>query len=284
MMLWIAGGQGMLGSSLQVLCQEKRVAYVATTHQEVDIENKDAVLEYAKQVQPSHIINCVAYTDVDGAEEHLKKALAVNAEGAYHLALAARAVCARLIHLSTDYVFDGQKMNSYLETDPCSPINGYGMSKWQGEQQVLKAYPEACVIRTSWLFGGKGKNLISSLLKWMQEKPHIQVVANQRGSPTFCRDLGEAILELLECKGVIHFANQGAVSRYQMALDIWELLKRKNAPLLCKHIEPVQSDQFPTPAKRPAYSVLDTGKYKHITGKEPRSWKEAMENYVNELA
>jgi dTDP-4-dehydrorhamnose reductase len=283
MKLWVTGGQGMLGKTLQQLCGQKGFACIATSHSEADLTNPSVLLQIAKQIQPTHIINCAAYTDVDGAEKNEERAFAVNASGARNLALAALEVGAKLIQISTDYVFDGFAATPYREEDLSSPINVYGRSKWEGEKQVLDAYPKACIIRTSWLFGSQGKNFISSVHNWLQEKEKIQVVADQSGRPTFVKDLALAVLDLLDAEGIIHFANAGPVSRYQLALDIREEMLKSGKPVRCSQIEPVASQQFPTPAKRPSYSVLATEKFTQITGKQPRPWKEAIGEYFEHV-
>lgn len=283
MKLWVTGGQGMLGKTLQQLCGQKGISCIATSHREADLTNPSVLLQLVERIQPTHIINCAAYTDVDGAENNEEKAFAVNASGARNLALAALKIGAKLIQISTDYVFDGFATKPYQEEDLTSPINVYGRSKWEGEKQVLDAYSKACIIRTSWLFGSQGKNFISSVYNWLQEKEKIQVVADQSGRPTYVQDLALAVLDLLDAEGIIHFANAGPVSRYQLALDIREEMLKSGKPVRCSQIEPVASQQFPTPAKRPSYSVLATEKFSQITGKQPRPWKEAIGEYFEHV-
>lgn len=284
MKLWVTGGQGMLGKTVKQLCVEKGIPCIATSHSEADLTNPPVLLHLAERIQPTHIINCAAYTDVDGAEKNEEKAYAVNALGARNLALAAIKVGAKFIQISTDYVFDGFATAPYREEDQSSPINVYGKSKWEGEKQVLDAYPKACIIRTSWLFGAQGKNFISSVHNWLQDKEKIQVVADQCGRPTYVQDLAHAVLDLLDAEGIVHFANAGAISRYQLALDIREEMLKCGKLVRCIQIEPVASQQFPTPAKRPCYSVLATEKFTQITGKQPRPWKEAIGEYFEHVS
>lgn len=283
MKLWVTGGQGMLGKILHQLCGQKGIACIATSHREADLTNPSVLLQLVERIQPTHIINCAAYTDVDGAENNEEKAFGVNASGARNLALAALKIGAKLIQISTDYVFDGFATTPYQEEDLPCPINVYGRSKWEGEKQVLDVYPKTCIIRTSWLFGSQGKNFISSVHNWLQEKEKIQVVADQSGRPTYVQDLAVAVLDLLDAEGIIHFANAGPVSRYQLALDIREEMLKSGKPVRCSQIEPVASQQFPTPAKRPSYSVLATEKFTQITGKQPRPWKEAIGEYFEHV-
>lgn len=284
MKLWITGGQGMLGKSLQKLCDQKGIACVASSRNEADLTDPSALIQLAECIQPTHIINCAAYTDVDGAEKNEEKAFAVNALGARNLASAALKAGAKFIHVSTDYVFDGLSTKPYREEDVCGPINVYGNSKWEAEKLVLSTFPKACIIRTSWLFGAQGKNFISSVLHWLQEKERIQVVADQCGRPTFVHDLAQAVLDLLDADGIVHFANSGAVSRFQLALDVKEEMLKLGKRVKCAQIEPVASQQFPTPAKRPSYSVLATEKFTQMTGKQPRPWLEAMGEYFEHVS
>jgi dTDP-4-dehydrorhamnose reductase len=280
MKLWITGGEGVLGRALQSCCATKGISFVASSRQEADLTQSASLLEIAQRVKPTHIINCAAYTDVDGAEKESERAFAVNAEGPRHLARAALTVHARLVHLSTDYVFNGSSDRPYREEDLCDPINVYGESKRKGEQAVLEVYPQACVLRTSWLFGSEGKNFISSALRWIREKEKIEAVADQTGCPTYVHDLAEAILQVADAEGVVHFANGGPTSRYQLVQEIRDEMIKRGMAIRCSEITPVSSKQFPTPAKRPGYSALATERFAHLTGKQPRPWKEALVDYL----
>lgn len=261
MKIWVVGKEGLLARALQ-----KQMKCDATSSCEVDITIKNQVMEFCEQMRPTHVINSAAYTNVDLAEIERAKAFAINAEGAENLAEAASRYGARFIHVSTDYVFDGKATEPYLEEAPCAPLNVYGLSKREGELRVMAAMPTACVIRTSWLSGP------ITIMKWLQEKEHLQMVEDQLGKPTWVEDLAEAIAHLLEHFGVIHFANEGGGSRYQIACDLRDWMLKKGMPVRCKSIEPVLSREFPRPAVRPAYSMLDTTLY----GK-PRHWLEALD-------
>jgi dTDP-4-dehydrorhamnose reductase len=253
---------------------------VGTSRQEADVAQFDQLSSKARQIKPTHIVNCAAYTNVDGAEKEPEIAFAVNTRGASNIAQIACECDARLIHISTDYVFNGIGTQPYVEEDLCAPINQYGQSKWEGEKRVLEAFPEACIVRTSWLFGSKGKNFISSLMHWFQQKEELQVVFDQRGKPTYCQDLAAAILTLLDKQGIIHFANDGERSRYQIALDLLEASKERGIQLRCQRIIPVPSSTFPTLATRPSYSVLDTNKYFHLADIKPRPWAAILNDYL----
>ena len=184
----------MLGSVLLEHCRQSGIEAVGTSRLEADVCQLEQLERAAAEIYPTHIINCSAYTDVDGAEKNSQAAFAVNAEGASNVALAAKEFESRLIHISTDYVFGGNGSQPYCEGDVCAPINVYGKSKWEGEKRVLEVLPNACILRTSWLFGRKGKNFISSLLSWFQQKDELQVVSDQCGKPTYCHDLAHAVM------------------------------------------------------------------------------------------
>lgn len=282
MKIWVIGSAGMLGSSLVQICGERKIEVVGTTKQECDVCNLTALQKKCAEIKPTHIVNCAAYTNVDAAENDATQAFAVNAQGAGHIAQIAKDFQARLVHISTDYVFGATKTEPYCEEDLCAPMNQYGMSKWAGEKKVQAILHQACIVRTSWLFGPKGKNFISSLLKWFKEKEELPIVSDQCGRPTYCYDLADAILKLLDTHGIVHFANEGERSRYQIALDLLSCVR--DSSIKCQRIIPVQSAQFPTVANRPLYSVLSTDKYRHLTDHKPRSWIEAAQDFIKQVA
>lgn len=281
MIIWVIGSQGMLGSTFLDFCRKKGLVAVGTTRQAADVTDFSLLQKAALRIQPTHIVNCAAFTDVDGAEKDPKSSFAVNAEGAANVARIAAGAKARLLHISTDYVFSGKSAQPYREEDSCEPVNTYGRSKREGELEVLKAFPKACILRTSWLFGAQGKNFISSVFKWLQEKEELQVVVDQCGKPTYCQDLAQAMFLLLNEEGIVHFANEGASSRYQIALDIAQKAKELGHGVRCQKISPVPSAQFPTPATRPAYTALDTRKFYQLTNQKPRSWGEVLHEFIS---
>lgn len=281
MKIWILGAEGMLGSTLFTLCTKRSLSAVGTSHKQADITDLSSLLKTGREIAPTHVINCAAYTNVDGAEKQQEEARKINSDGAGYVACVAKELGARLVHLSTDYVFDGRGATPYREVDFCAPINTYGYTKWEGEKKVLEVLPSACILRISWLFGAKGKNFISSVLKWMREKEEISVVMDQIGKATFVIDAAHAALALLHAEGIFHFANAEEKSRYQIALDLWLAAKIRGLTLKCERIIPSFSAQFPTPAQRPAYSVLDTEKYTAFTQIRPRTWHEVINDFLD---
>jgi len=277
MKLWVIGSAGMLGKAFLETCRREQIDVIGTTRSQADVTSFSSLESACSSISPTHIVNCAAFTDVDGAEKKKEEAYAVNAEGAENIAKLAKQSNTRLIHISTDYVFNGKGTEPYREEESCAPINVYGQSKRDGEIKVLEALPTACIVRTSWLFGKGGKNFISSVLDWLQKKEELQVVSDQCGRPTYCQDLADALLALLDAEGVFHFASEGAASRYEIACQMKEIATKLNIPMKCRQITPVLSTAFPTPATRPAYSVLSTQKYTDFTRQIPRFWTEAIE-------
>ncbi len=280
MKLWITGAKGLLGSLLVKLCEKRKLAYVATGR-EIDITQTDQVRSFAKHQTPTHIINCAAYTAVDLAEKEKEKAFQVNATGAENLARVANEQKMALLQLSTNFIFDGTSQTPYKENAAPNPVNVYGQSKWEGEKRVLKAHPEACIIRTSWLFGLGGKNFVSSILQIMQKERSLRTASDQSGKPTYALDLAHACLDLLDEKGVFHFANQDALSRYEIACSIREHARKKGIPIQCEEIIPVSSSEFPAAAIRPAHAVLATDKVEALV--KVRNWETVLTEYLNNV-
>lgn len=278
--IWICGASGMLGSHFKRLLIERKIPFIANDSKQVDITQLDSVSDFVRVQKISHIVNCAAYTQVDKAEDEQKQAYMINAVGPHHLGIAARKYGARVLHFSTDYVFDGKGRVPYGENHSCSPVSAYGMSKLAGEIKLLDEHIHSCVIRTSWLFGIPGKNFVETMLRLMNEKEHLRVVCDQIGRPTYCQDLAEVSLQLLDEEGIFHFANAFETSWFQFAKEIHRQAKELHFPLKVKTVEPISSDEYPTIAKRPAYSSLNTKKVEEVLGKAPRPWQEALYDYL----
>ena len=251
MRVLLTGARGQLGHDLADVLRAEDVR--ALGHSELDIANRTAVSQAVESTRPDWIINAAAFNDVDGAESAREAAFAVNADGPGHLAEAAKAAGARLVHISTDYVFDGTKGAAYIEEDPTEPLSVYGESKLAGEVRVLESGAHASVLRTAWLYGIHGKNFVRLILATASTGKSLRVVSDQIGSPTSTRDLALAIRDLMstELTGLFHVANSGACSRYEFARAI----VHGGAD-----IEPVKSSEMPRPAPRPAASGGPTGR------------------------
>ncbi len=268
----------MLGTELVRLFQREFDVTEADLG-EFDIRDSVVTDAFVAGVTPDIVINCAAYTDVDGAESDPEEAFAVNATGAENIAAAAERVGARVVHVSTDYVFDGTGDRPYEETDEPGPVCVYGRSKLAGELGVARASQDALIVRTAWLYGHAGPNFIETMLTLASSGRHLKVVEDQVGAPTNVRDLARAILELIAvgATGVVNATNRGSCSWFEFAREILDQAGYRDMP-----VEPVTSEQFPRPAPRPGYSVLSLARLVSLTGKEPRSWQDALTEYLAE--
>lgn len=253
MRLMITGAAGMLGSDVQAAGAADHEV-VALSRAELDISDCDAVVAAVTAAQPDAIINCAAYTNVDGAEADPDAAAAANAIGPGFLAEAATAAGAWIVHVSTDYVFDGAKTSPYLESDPTGPRSIYGSTKLLGERAVAMAAPDRhTVVRSSWLFGTRGSSFPATMLRLATERDALTVVDDQRGCPTFTGHLAPALVQLAagrDLPGVVHVAASGDCTWYEFAVEI---MRVADTPI---EVRPITTDEFPRPARRPAYSVL----------------------------
>jgi dTDP-4-dehydrorhamnose reductase len=230
---------------------------------------------------PAFCINAAAYTAVDKAETESDLAKLVNGEAVGVLAEVARSFGTKFIHISTDYVFNGNSSTPYKETDPVDPMNVYGKSKLDGEQRCMKQDPDAIILRTSWVYSYHGNNFVKTMLRLMKERSEINVVADQIGSPTYAADLAQAILQIIASgkwlPGIYHYANEGKISWYDFALAIREM-----SGSTCK-VQPIPSAAYPTPARRPSYSLLNTEKIREAYGLSIPFWKESLEECMRRL-
>jgi len=260
---------------------------------EFDITQRETVLQHLLAVKPDVIINCAAFTNVDGAESSEDTAFLVNAKGPAYLAEAALKIGATLVHISTDYVFDGTKSTPYVEMDVVNPQSAYGRSKLAGEDAVRQSgLDRYFIIRTSWLYGRGGKNFVETILRLASEKEELRIVADQVGSPTLTDDLAFAIYRLLgfnsfheRCStpfGLYHFSNNGKCSWFGFAQEIVRQGRDLGAAILTKEILPIATEEYPLPAKRPGYSVFSKQKYCQKTGAAIPHWSESLSHYLRE--
>ena len=256
---------------------------VLLTGRALDISDASAVQAFVARERPWHILNAAGHTGVDLCESEEEFAMKINGEGPAHLAEAARRSGAHGIHISTDYVFPGDGTRPYAEDDDTGPLSAYGRSKLSGERRFLAASPGA-VVRTSWLFGVHGKSFPSTMLKLMAEREELKVVADQRGRPTYTKDLSLALLDIAarELSGVWHFANAGAVSWHGFAQAIHQRASAAGIPIKAQAVQPIPTSAHATPARRPAYSVLSTEKIEGALGWAPRPWQEALDDFFRE--
>lgn len=281
--IWLCGANGMLASHFKRLLTLRKIPFVATTKEDLNITELDPVNDFVRVKKISHIINCAAYTNVDLAEKEQKEAYHINAKGPHHLGIAGRRHEARVLHISTDYVFNGQSHLPYTEDCLCAPIGAYGASKLAGEMKLLDEHKNSCVLRTSWLFGWPGKNFVSTMLKLMKEQETLKVVSDQKGRPTYCEDLAIAALDILDEEGIYHFANSFETTWHQFAIEIQRQAKELGHPIITNEIKAISAKEYPTPARRPAYSTLSTKKIERLLGKFPRPWQEALKDYLESI-
>lgn len=282
MKIAVFGAAGLLGKEIVEHCRENKIVFEAPSKQEVDIRSFAQISEWIKKKRPTHIINCAAYTKVDQAEHEREEAFLLNCSSVGYLALAAKESASRLIHISTDYVFSGDRELPYEENAPCHPVNYYGVTKRAGEEKLFSILPGATLVRTSWLFGKGGKNFLSSLLTMMQQKQQLRIVADQVSRPTCAKELAKAVVALADKEGIYHFANRGRVSRYQMAQDLLRILNERGVKTVCDSIIPEKAECFPLPAARPRISCLDTTKTEALLG-EILDWNVVAQRYVDEV-
>lgn len=246
---------------------------------ELDISDAAAVDAFVAKTQPDLIVNCAAMTNVDGCESDVDLAEKVNSDGPLNLATAAKKHNAKLVHISTDYVFRGNASTPYVETDACDPVTAYGLSKYHGEQNVIKACDKSFILRTSWLYGLVGSNFVKTIRRVAKEKGVLKVVDDQRGNPTNAEDLAFHILLVAttENYGIYHCTGSGECSWYDFACKILEYSK-----IPCD-ISPCSTDESGRKAKRPAYSSLRNLKLEQTVGDHMREWQVALEEYINKL-
>ena len=272
----VTGASGMLGSDLVFLLTAAGYDVLARPRADLDITDSSAVARELRELRPDVLVNCAAFTKVDDCESD-PRAFQVNAEAVANLADACGHVGAQLVQISTDFVFDGARQEPYREDDPVNPTSAYGRSKRAGEEEAMRL-PGSLVVRTSWLFGRSGWNFVEAILKQVETgKTRLSVVVDQVGRPTSTTDLSEGVLALLEAgaSGVYHFANRGEVSWNEFAREILWIAGRSDVA-----VDPTTAAALARPAPRPAYSVLDTGKYERLTGRPIRHFRDPLAEYL----
>lgn len=280
MVVLVTGASGQLGQSLQFIAsQYPEMQFVFATSQDLDITNPESVTSFFESNAIDYCINTAAYTAVDKAESESEKAHWVNVVGPKNLAIACQKNKATLLHISTDFVFEGTATTPYMETETTNPIGIYGQTKLEGETEVASHCDKHYIIRTSWVYSQFGNNFMKTMLRLSQDRKELNVVADQIGTPTNAVDLANAILKIisfdsqqpsLERYGIYNFSNEGICSWYDFAVEIF---KQYNIDI---KVNPIPTEAYPTPAKRPSYSVLDKSKIKSTFGITIQNWQEAL--------
>jgi dTDP-4-dehydrorhamnose reductase len=284
-MIWLIGNKGMLGTELSEMFERKGLPFVGTDR-EVNILDEAALAAFAKGKAIRWIINCAAYTAVDKAEDEIELCTALNRDGPGNIARITERIGASFLHMSTDYVFGGDGYRPYKEDDPTGPTGVYGRTKADGETAAMTACTRTVIVRTAWLYGKHGQNFVATMLRLMKEKEAIGVVADQRGTPTWARDLAAAIVTILDSAephyGIYHFTNSGETVWHDFAMEIKRLGLAHGLLDRDCGIKALTTDQYPTKAKRPPYSVLSKEKIKAVYGVHVPDWKESLEKYFRE--
>lgn len=287
MRLLITGAQGQLGRELTRLGGGHVLMTVA--HDQLDISDQDEVLHCCKTFHPDAVINAAAYTPVDRAESDVEAAFAVNRDGPANLARACRQCKIPLIHVSTDYVFDGTKAGSYVEHDPVAPPGVYGASKLAGEVAVQQYAATWIILRTSWVFSAHGNNFVKTMLRMGAERNTLGIVTDQHGCPTAANELARGIYAVLETgwndenRGIYHFCQPEPTTWYDFAKAIFSEAGRQGLELKVSTVNAIATSDYPTPAKRPANSVMDCSKFEKTFDFKIRSWRDSLEGVVREL-
>jgi dTDP-4-dehydrorhamnose reductase len=278
----VVGSKGQLGNEFQELEKSYPLfQFFFFDVAEMDIVNKELVEKGIADVKPDYLINCAAYTAVDKAETEKELAYSINSDAVRNLAIACTKNGVRFIHISTDYVFDGEAKDPYKEDGIVKPANIYGLSKLKGEEEASSGNKEVIIIRTAWVYSIFGNNFVKTMLRLMKTKPEINVVADQEGSPTYAHDLAVAIMQIISSgkwvPGIYHFTNEGVTNWFNFAEEIQKLSK-----LNCI-IHPITTEEYPTAAKRPKYSVLDKTKIQQAFGIKLKNWKDSLQECLDKM-
>ena len=284
MTILITGSKGQLGSEIQRLSEnldKDEFHFIFTDKEELDITDRQAVYDFVEQNSVSIIVNCAAYTAVDKAESDEELCELLNHAAPMYLAEAIDSMGGSMIQISTDYVFDGNNCRPYTEDDITNPQTIYGRTKLAGEEAVIRSCVGAMVIRTAWLYSSYGNNFVKTMIRLGKERETLGVVADQTGTPTYARDLADAILQIIQkgiVPGVFHYSNEGTTSWYDFTKAI-----HRNANITSCQVNPLHTEDYPTPAKRPSYSVLDKTKIKNTFNISIPWWEDSLKEAMKEF-
>lgn len=287
----ITGAQGQVGKELSLIATEKGFNVIAAGRTDLDITQLENVENYINKTQPDIVINAAAHTAVDKAEDEQDLAFSINRDGAKNIALICTKHNIPLLHISTDYVFDGTQSDPYQENDDVSPLGVYGTSKWQGEEAIRQNLTQHIILRVAWVFGAQGNNFVKTMLRLGQDRDELNVVADQFGGPSPAKNIAQTLMALVEQYrnnklldwGTYHYCGSEKTTWYDFAVEIFD--QAFELGILNKKIKvnPITTAEYPTPAKRPSNSMLDCSKLKNTFGIEMPEWKEALKQVLIEL-
>ena len=283
----LIGAKGQVGQELQVTLPQLGEV-ISIGREELDLTNSEKISQLIREIHPDYLVNASAYTAVDKAETEPDLAYSINATAPKIMAEAAEKIKAKFLHISTDYVFDGRKNTPYLETDLTNPLGVYGQSKLRGEEEIKTVNSQAIILRTAWVYGSYGKsNFVKTMLRLGKEREELKVVVDQVGSPTWAKDMATAITQLLinvdNPPGIYNFTNSGVASWFDLTKAIFEEAKISGIPLKIQRVIPITTAEYPTPAVRPAYSVLSGQKISQQLGYIPPYWRDSLKAMLTQL-
>ncbi|WOB67762.1 dTDP-4-dehydrorhamnose reductase [Microcystis aeruginosa] len=283
----LIGAKGQVGQELQVTLPYLGEV-ISIGREELDLTNSEKIGQLIREIHPDYLVNAAAYTAVDKAETEPDLAYSINAIAPKIMAESAEKIKAKFLHISTDYVFDGRKNTPYLETDLTNPLGVYGQSKLRGEEEIKTVNSQAIILRTAWVYGSYGKsNFVKTMLRLGKEREELKVVVDQVGSPTWAKDIATGITHLLinvdNPPGIYNFTNSGVASWFDLTKAIFEEAKISGIPLKIQRVIPITTAEYPTPAVRPAYSVLSGQKISQQLGYIPPYWRDSLKAMLNQL-
>ena len=288
MKILITGAQGQVGKELVSIATNKDYNVIAAGRVELDVTQLKSVEEYIASKTPDIIINAAAYTAVDKAEEESDSAYAINRDGAGNLAAVCTKLNIPLLHISTDYVFDGSSTKPYSKTDTVSPLGVYGLSKWQGEEAIRNQLDAYIILRVAWVFGAQGNNFVKTMLRLAKDRDELNVVADQFGGPTPAKQIAETLITLVDRFkkektlqwGTYHYCGSEKTSWYDLAKEIFKQAYEKGILKKEMKVNPITTEQYPTPAKRPKNSMMDCSKIKNTFGIDMPNWKKSLNDVI----
>ena len=283
----LIGAKGQVGQELQVTLPYLGEV-ISIGREELDLTNSEKISQLIREIHPDYLVNASAYTAVDKAETEPDLAYSINSIAPKIMAESAEKIKAKFLHISTDYVFDGRKNTPYLETDLTNPLGVYGQSKLRGEEEIKTVNSQAIILRTAWVYGSYGKsNFVKTMLRLGKEREELKVVVDQVGSPTWAKDIATAITHLLinvdNPPGIYNFTNSGVASWFDLTKAIFEEAKISGIPLKIQRVIPITTAEYPTPAVRPAYSVLSSQKISQQLDYIPPYWRDSLKAMLNQL-